>query len=460
MWLKTLLGCQLEILDKIFALFKGDHRSVVVRKNIIGSFGVKVVSVLISLMLVPITIGYVSSELYGIWLTLATIVSWAYLFDMGFGHGLRNKVAESVALGQWDKARQYVSTGYFFFTLVFVPVAIVVYVGCPLIDWPSLLKVDSSYQDLLVSVMRIVIIFFGAGAIVNIQGAVLNGLQHTALNSSFSALGQLLVLIVVYVLTLTTKPSLTYLAYAICGTPLALNILVSIWLYGFKYRRLCPSPHLVRLALVKDVLNLGIYFFIIQIAVIVLYQTINVILSHVAGPEAVTEYNVIYKYISIPLMISATLVAPLWSAFTDAYTVKDFAWMARAYTNMLRAYGVLIGLLLLLFIAYPLAFKLWLHGKVDIHLEMVVIVTIHVAIVMWNNMHTVLINGTGRVLLQLLCYVLGLVANIPLALLLGHFYGAPGVIISVIVLNLPLVLIMRLQIKKIINQTATGLWTR
>ncbi|MBR1889684.1 MAG: oligosaccharide flippase family protein [Alloprevotella sp.] len=430
------------------------------KKNIVGSFVVKVFSVLISLLLVPITIGYVSGELYGIWLTLATIVSWANLFDMGFGHGLRNKVAESVALEKWDKAREYISTGYFFFCLIFIPVAVIVYFACPLVNWPELLSIQTEYQDLLVSVMRIVIIFFGMQSVIKIQGAVLNGLQLTALNSSFAALGQLLVLIVVYTLTLTTKPSLTYLAYAICATPLILDLLVSGWLYLFKYKKLCPSVRLIRLPLVKDVLNLGIYFFIIQIAVIVLYQTINVILSHVAGPNAVTEYNVIYKYISIPLMISSTLVGPLWSAFTDAFTVKDFVWMSRAYTNMLRSYVGLVAILLVLFLAYPIAFKYWLHGKVEIHLSMVVIVTLHVAIVMWNNMHTVLINGTGRVLLQLLCYVLGLVANIPLALLLGYYYGAEGVIFSVIVLNLPLVFIMRLQIKKIINQTATGLWAR
>ncbi|MBR1387363.1 MAG: oligosaccharide flippase family protein [Alloprevotella sp.] len=448
------------LLRDIIGFFRGDQRSAIVRRNIAGSFAVKVISLAASLMLVPITIGYVSSELYGIWLTIATIVSWANLFDLGFGHGLRNKVAESVAVGDWEKARSYVSTGYFFFFLVFVPVAAMVYLTCPMVDWVHVLHVDSAHQDLLVRVMRIVIIFFGLSAIVNMQGAVLNALQRTALNSLFVAIGQVAVLIVVYVLTLTTRSSLIYLAYAVCATPLVLNIMVSIWLYGFRYRRLCPSPRRIRRRMISDVLNLGIGFFIIQVAVIVLYQTINVILSNVAGPNAVTEYNVIYKYISIPLMVSATLAGPLWSAFTDAYTLRDFGWMGRAYKNMLKAYWLLIGVLLLLLVASPLAFDIWLHGKVEIHVTMVLIVTLQVAIVMWNNMHTVLINGTGRIRLQLYCYVIGLVANIPLALWLGRLWGAEGVLISVVALNLPLVFFMSLQIRKIINQTATGIWTR
>ena len=78
------------LLRDIIGFFRGDQRSAIVRRNIAGSFAVKVISLAASLMLVPITIGYVSSELYGIWLTIATIVSWANLFDLGFGLGLRN----------------------------------------------------------------------------------------------------------------------------------------------------------------------------------------------------------------------------------------------------------------------------------------------------------------------------------------------------------------------------------
>ena len=48
---------------------RGSSRSAKVKKNILGSFGVKGASIIISLILVPLTIGYVSSELYGIWLT-------------------------------------------------------------------------------------------------------------------------------------------------------------------------------------------------------------------------------------------------------------------------------------------------------------------------------------------------------------------------------------------------------
>ena len=444
----------------LLAYLKGDSRSAKVRKNIFGSFFVKGFSICVSLILVPLTIGYVSSELYGIWLTLATIISWVALFDLGFGNGLRNKVAACIALGDWKKARSYVSTAYAYFAIAFIPLSLIIYIGCPFINWCSFLNIDSEYQGLLVSVMRIVIIFFSLSMIVKIQSTVLQALQMNALSSGIDAIGQLLVLIVTYILTLTTRPSLVYLAYAISASPLVINLFASTWLYGHKYKQLRPSFKLIDKTLVKDILNLGLNFFVIQIAVLVLYQTINIIISNVAGPESVTEYNVVYKYISIPLMATSIIVAPFWSAFTDAYTIGDYTWMKRAYSKLLRVFFIMAAVVVLLVVFYPIAFKYWLGDKVEIHLVMVLVVAAYVLILMWNTLHSALINGTGLIRISLITSLFCTIINIPLALWLGHLYGAIGVVSSVSILNFLTASFAYIQINKIINNRAYGIWNK
>ena len=77
-----------EITEK---LANSSQRTNVVVRNILGAFFVKGCSIAITLILVPVTIGYVSSGLYGVWLALSTIIMWASLFDLGFGHGIKNK---------------------------------------------------------------------------------------------------------------------------------------------------------------------------------------------------------------------------------------------------------------------------------------------------------------------------------------------------------------------------------
>ena len=453
----------INIKDKIYSYIgelKGDSRSAKVKKNILGSFVVKGISILVSLILVPLTIGYVSSELYGIWLTLASVISWVALFDLGFGNGLRNRVAECIALNEWEKARSYVSTAYAYFMFIFSGIALIFYIVCGLVDWPALLNVSIKYNDLLVRVMRIIIVFFAINMVVKIQDTILAALQLNALASFFSMLGQLLLLLVTFILTQTTKPSLIYLACAISICPIIVSLIVAVWIYGFKYKFLRPTFRLVNKSLIRNILNLGINFFVIQIAVVVLYQTMNIIISNVAGPKSVTEYNVVYQYISVPLMATSMIVAPFWSAFTDAYTLKDYGWMKRAYSKLMKVYvfGVVGVLVMTLF--YPIAFKIWLGDKVEIHAFLVFACALYVMIMIWNNIHSALINGTGCIKLSLYVTLIMIVVNIPLALFLGRIWGTTGVVMSVGGLNVAGMLLMRIQIKKIMNNTAEGIWIK
>lgn len=81
------------MLNKIKELYSSENtRSQLMKKNIIQGAGVRGISILTSLLLVPMTIGYISSELYGIWLTLYSVIQWLSFFDIGFGNGLRNKL--------------------------------------------------------------------------------------------------------------------------------------------------------------------------------------------------------------------------------------------------------------------------------------------------------------------------------------------------------------------------------
>ena len=43
---------------------------------------------------------------------MLTLVTWVMIFDLGVGNGLKNKIAENIAIKQMNKAQSYVSTAY------------------------------------------------------------------------------------------------------------------------------------------------------------------------------------------------------------------------------------------------------------------------------------------------------------------------------------------------------------
>ena len=86
-----------------------DERSRKSVFNIILSFGAKGITIVTQMMIVPLTINYVNPTQYGIWLTLSSIIAWISFFDLGFGNGMRNKVAEAKAKGNTELAKLFVS---------------------------------------------------------------------------------------------------------------------------------------------------------------------------------------------------------------------------------------------------------------------------------------------------------------------------------------------------------------
>lgn len=118
----------------------------------------KCCSIIISLLLVPLTLNYLNSYEYGIWLTLSSILIWVNYFDMGLANGLRNKLAEALAIGDIQKGRIYVSTTFFLLFAIISIVLLGFFLLQGFINWNQILNVDSQIN--LNSVIIVVFTFF------------------------------------------------------------------------------------------------------------------------------------------------------------------------------------------------------------------------------------------------------------------------------------------------------------
>ena len=321
-------------------LNKGNERTQNIKKNIVGSIIIKGASIIIQLLLVPLTLGYLNSELYGIWLTLSSIMLWLSFFDVGFTLGLKNRLAEAIALGNYDKGKSLVSTTYFMMIIIFVPLGFILEAIVPYINWSSFLNVSLDYNEQLIQVVQVIVACFCLQMIFNVIASVLAAFQKVALSSLFPVIGNFLALIIIYFLTKFTSSSLLNLALAISYLPVLVYIVSSIIFFQGTLKRVAPSFKHIDLSLIKDIFNLGFRFFIIQIQMIVLYQSTNILISNISSPIDVTSYNLAYKYISIALMLFNIILGPIWPAFTDAYTKKDYAWMNDVYRRMVQIYGI------------------------------------------------------------------------------------------------------------------------
>ena len=441
-------------------MISSNSRTQIIKKNIAGSLLIKGISIIVSLMLVPMTLGYVSSELYGIWLTLSSVIVWLNFFDIGFTLGLKNKLAEALALGDTQRGRHLVSTTYAIMIVIFVPLALIIWVIIPFVDWCSFLNVSSIFADEIRDALYVISACFCLQMILNVLTAVISAYQKTALSSAFPVIGNIFSLVIIFLLTKTEVVSLTYLALALSAMPIIVIAVASLFLFRTNFKEVSPALQYVSRKYIKDLFGLGAKFFLIQIQVIVLFQATNILISNLSGPNDVTSYNIAYKYLSVALMFFNIILTPLWPAFTDAYTKKDFSWMRKVYNKMLLLWSISAVCIVLMVIASSFVYKLWIGDKAQISLWMTIAVAVYMIINSLDSLQVFLINGTGCIRLQTYVTLVGLILHIPLSFFIGHYIGCYGVLASLILITAFYATIFTIQINRIINNKANGIWCK
>lgn len=440
--------------------YNGNGRSHAVKKNIIWSFFIRGISVVVSLMLVPATIDYVSPELYGVWLALASTMAWLSFADIGFTQGLKNRLTEALANEDFYKGKSLVSTTYFLMFIIFIPICIVLEVVVPFVNWTELLNVDSQYSAEITNVMHVLVAFACIQMIVNVLVSVIAAFQKVALSNSFLVIGNVFSLIIIYILRAFCPPSLIALAFSISAMPILITIIATLILFCGKLKKIAPSIRMVQFGCVRDLFGLGYKFFIINIQALVLYQSTNILIANVSTPLDVTNYNIAYKLMNCAMMVYNIITAPLWPAYTDAYAKKDFLWMKEIRMKMTNILLLSIMGCAVMVVLSDIIYKVWIGDEINVPFSMTILVSIYVSIYCWVMLNGTIIVGIGKVKLNTYIVVVGMIVHIPLSLYLGTMLGSYGVLLSMICINIMYGFVYHIQTNRLLNNTATGIWNQ
>ncbi|KAA6302318.1 MAG: hypothetical protein EZS26_001431 [Candidatus Ordinivivax streblomastigis] len=457
--------------EKITGFFTNGHeRTILTKKNIVASFGIKGITILISLILIPLTINYVNTERNGIWLTLYSMVVWLNLFDIGFGNGMRNKLTEAKAEGKTELAKQYISSTYAIVGII----CIIIFIGfCfinPHLDWIRILGSSEGlypYRQEISGMVWIFITSFCCMFVLNLLKSIVAADQRPAIASFLDMLGQILTLISIFILYKTTSPSLIYLGWVTGFAPVLVYIIATWFLFQTRYKDWKPSFRYVNFRLAGTMLNLGIKFFITTVASFIVTQTLPILIARRTGLVEVTNYNTALRLFSLAFNIIGIIIIPYWSAFTDAYTQQDFAWMKRSMKQLHKLFIYLLIIQTIIFAVSPflyyIAVNYWISNTeniLNIPYLMSFSVAVYICSLCWLNINIYPLNGIGKVQLQVYSSVLEVVLLVPVALLMGHYLGTSGIILTPIIVCLPRIIWAPIQLNKIMNQTAKGIWNQ
>ena len=309
----------------------------------------------------------------------------------------------------------------------------------------------------------IAVILMCINFIIGIFKSIAFAYQKPQINSNISLYTQAISLLIIYLFYLNGKISnLIPIGSILLTTPIIVQILYSIYYFRTEFKDVSPNIKYFDKQIVKKITLLGGLFFFIQITNLIIFQSNNLIISHVISPDAVSEYYIINKYFTLLTFAFSIITTPFWSAATDAYTKNDFKWIHSAQKKLFKVFIFFIIATIFLYCFAPIFFTIWLGGNFSYDKMLAMIIAIYLLTQMYMNIYLSFINGIGKIKLQLIVTSISATIYIPLSVLFGHILSTFGVILAGIIITIPASIIYRIQFKKLIsnsNKTSKkGIW--
>lgn len=435
-------------------------RSRYLYANIAASFLIKGWSAVVVLLLVPATLHCLGEYQNGIWLTISSLLLWIDNMDIGLGNGLRNKVAEYMAHDETERTRRLISSTFAMLTCIIIPVLLILLLLIAVSDPYGVLNAEPSKVSHLDQVLMVTVTLVCTSFIFKLIGNFYMGLQLPAVSNLLIALGQTLALVGTYIVLWSGSHSLMHIALVNTATPLLVYLIAYPITFYYKYPQLRPAFSLINLKEAKEVVNMGAQFFIMQISSVVLFMTSNLLISKLFSPSMVTPYQITYRYFSVLLVAFTVICMPFWNATTDAYERNDIEWIRQATRKLrLMTIGILVMMMVMVVIS-PWVYDIWI-GDITIDFRMSIVMATYIFILIYSMRYSYFINGIGKLRLQLIFTVSAAIIFIPLAYLATQWtHNIIWFMVVMCLVNIPGLIINRIQFHKLINGKATGIWAQ
>ena len=392
------------------------------------------VALLVNAVTLPLTIRYLGSLEYGIWVTISTTVVMLAVMDLGVANTLTNMISRAYAMDDRAAAQRYYATAFWISSSISTVLGLVGLFLWPRINWGYLFHLQDAVLIHEVSLcVAIALGFFLLSLPLNLVHRILSGYQQTQITNYFNLLSNALSLTAILVV-IKLHGSLVMLMLMYSGSLLLGSIALNIWVNLWDRRWLMPAPQFIRRAVIGDLMSSGMGFFVLQLAGIVVFNSDNLIITHYLGAADVTPYSVTWRLAGYAAVLQTAVLPSLWPAYSEAYARGDYDWVRRMFWNTVRiAMGAVIVAVLVLTFCGRWLIK-WYAGPAGVPSSLLLC-----AICAWTllsagmDLEACLLAAINRVRAQGVLSAIAAVLNIFLSIYLVKRLGSLGVILGTMI---------------------------
>lgn len=408
----------------------------------VASIAARGIQVLTSLVTVPLTLHYLGSQRYGMWMVMSSLIAMLGFADLGIGNGLLNAISGAYGRDDRGEAARYVSSAFFALVAISLLVLAAFTVVYAIVPWGRVFNVD---MPLAVAesgpAVAVLLLSFVVGMPLSVISRVRAGYQEGFIDSAWIVAGNLLSLALV-LLAVAARGGLPVLVLAMAAGPLLATAMNGVELFWRRLPWLRPRWTAASRTAAYAVLGTGLYFFVLQIAGAVAYQSDSLVLAQVLGPDAVAQYAIPMKLFMLVPTAMGLLFVSLWPAYAEAFSRGDWKWTMVTLRRSIWM-GVLIGVpssVALVAVGKPLI-RLWVGSSVEPTTLLLAAAGTWAALTCVGGAFATFLNGAGILRLQVVLAVLMMTGNLALSILLTMRIGVSGVIWGSVVAQVVFVIV-------------------
>lgn len=402
-------------------------------RNTLLNYIYKIGGMGITYITIPLTLNYLNKERYGIWQTILTIISWAALSNFGIANGLRNKVTESITRKEYNKLKSYITNAYIYLTGISVIILIFSIIAIGNINIDMIFKNNSLQENEIYISFIIVIVSFCLNFILGISSSIAFGIQKSSLVNLFYFSTNIFTLIGLFVMGKIGSGNLVNIAllYIIANT--LSNLIFTIYIFADK--KLRPNIKYKNKIYGREITSLGIEFFLLEVASIVLFSTDNFIISAFIGVEYITDYSVVSKLFQVISSLFSVLLVQMWASIAE-YTCKgEYILIKKSMKRLMILLIPIAVILLLMSLNFNLITKIWLGYQLIVDKKLIYLASLYTWLICFNAIFVNIQNGMSKIRVQIISSVISCILNIPMAIMFIKVFelGVIGVMISNII---------------------------
>lgn len=383
---------------------------------------------LVGLLSVPLMAKHLGTELYGVWLTLSSTLSWISLANLGSPQGLQNALAECIAKEDSRTARVLISTTMAAAFVLAGVLLILAGVATPLINWarvfnlPPALKANSPILAiglaLGVTALNVPLSTFRVVYLAHQEGYIA---------SSFDA-AKVVLSLGLLVIAVRVSSGMSAIVLAVYGTALFVTVVSLIWMFAKQFPALRPSIKLIRFKSLRRIARTSTSVFGIAIIVMLITTGGNLILTQTAGPSQVPAFALPAMIFALARGIGASVSGSPGAAYTEAAARGEWRWIHGARIRIRVFVGsVMTFFVVTMTIAGPRIIEIWSRGQVHADRLVIVLLGIHSALWVTLGGEANVVNNVDMAHKLVAPALSEGVLFIALAVVMAPRYGAAGI---------------------------------